>query len=116
MRVVHVASEVAPFAQSGGLADVVAGLPAAQAESHGLVAAVVVPLYRSAAASLAARSSTLAPGEAFTVTVGPNAFSGVLRIARVGHVTYGFVDVHALYDRAGTVYGPGGAGEVADSP
>ena len=115
MRVVHVASEVAPFAQSGGLADVVAGLPAAQAESHGLVAAVVVPLYRSAAASLAARSITLAPGEAFTVTVGPNAFSGVLRIARVGHVTYGFVDVPALYDRAGTLYGPGGASEFTDN-
>src|SRR3569833_3266901 len=116
MRVVHGASEVAPFAQSGGRADVVAGLPAAQAESHGLVAAVVVPLYRSAAASLAARSITLAPGEAFTVTVGPNAISGVLRIARDGHVTFGFVDVPALYDRAGTLYGPGGASEFTDNP
>ena len=115
MRVVHVASEVAPFAQSGGLADVVAGLPAAQAESHGLVAAVVVPLYRGVAAALAARSIALAPGEPFTVTVGAYAFTGAMRTARVGHVTYGFVDVAALYDRAGTLYGPGGAGEFTDN-
>jgi starch synthase len=115
MRVVHVASEVAPFAQSGGLADVVAGLPAAQAESHGLTAAVIVPLYRGVAAALAARSIELAPGEPIAVGVGPYAFAGALRIARVGRVTYGFVDVPALYDRAGTLYGPGGAGEFTDN-
>ena len=115
MRVVHVASEVAPFAQSGGLADVVAGLPAAQAESHGLTAAVIVPLYRGVAAALAARSIELAPGEPIAVGVGPYAFAGALRIARVGRVTYGFVDVPALYDRVGTLYGPGGAGEFTDN-
>ncbi|MEP6864691.1 MAG: glycogen synthase GlgA [Deltaproteobacteria bacterium] len=115
MRVVHVASEVAPFAQSGGLADVVAGLPAAQAESHGLTAAVIVPLYRGVAAALAARSIELAEGEPIAVGVGLYAFAGALRIARVGRVTYGFVDVPALYDRAGTLYGPGGAGEFTDN-
>ena len=60
MRVVHVASEVAPFAQSGGLADVVAGLPAALAESHGLSVAVIVPVYRGVAAKLAAAGWPLA--------------------------------------------------------
>jgi len=115
MRVVHVASEVAPFAQSGGLADVVAGLPAAQAESHGLTAAVIVPFYRSVAAELAARSIVLAPGTPIAVGLGPYAFAGALRLARVGRVVYGFVDIPALYDRPGTLYGPGGASEFTDN-
>ncbi|MGH2897528.1 MAG: glycogen/starch synthase, partial [Solirubrobacteraceae bacterium] len=62
MRVLHVASEVAPFAQSGGLADVVAGLPAAQAESYGLDAAVLVPLYRGVGERLAAAGVELDGG------------------------------------------------------
>jgi starch synthase len=115
VRVVHVASEVAPFAQSGGLADVVAGLPAALAESHGLEVGVVVPLYRGVAEKLVARSIALAPGEAIAITVGPHEFTGALRIARVGRVAYGFVDCPALFDRAGTLYGPGGAGEFGDN-
>ncbi|MEO6775555.1 MAG: glycogen synthase GlgA [Kofleriaceae bacterium] len=115
MRVVHVASEVAPFAQSGGLADVVAGLPAAQAGSHGLTTAVIVPLYRGVATAVAARSIELSPGTPIAIGVGPYAFAGALRTARVGHVSYGFVDVPALYDRAGTLYGPGGAAEFSDN-
>ena len=43
LRVLHVSSEAAPFAQSGGLADVVAGLPAAQG-ALGVDAAVLLPL------------------------------------------------------------------------
>ena len=61
MKVLHVASEVAPFAQSGGLADVVAGLPAALVAHHGLEAAVLVPLYRGVAARLEAAGVALAP-------------------------------------------------------
>ena len=110
MRVVHVASEVAPFAQSGGLADVVAGLPAALAEGHGLDVGVIVPLYRGVAAKLA-----LDAGEPIAIDVGPHRFEARLRTARVGRVTYGFVDCAALYDREGTLYGPGGAGEFADN-
>lgn len=115
MRVVHVASEVAPFAQSGGLADVAAGLPAALAEAHGLTVGVVVPLYRGVAEKLAARSIALAPGGPFTTTIGAHTFEGWLRIARVGRVAYGFVDCPALFDRAGTLYGPDGAGEFDDN-
>ncbi|MEO8551149.1 MAG: glycogen/starch synthase, partial [Kofleriaceae bacterium] len=112
MRVVHVASEVAPFAQSGGLADVVAGLPAALAESHGLEVGVVVPLYRGVEVRLGV---PLEPGVAFAVVVGTQRFEGRLRIAKLGRVAYGFVDVPALYDRPGTLYGPGGAGEFVDN-
>jgi starch synthase len=47
LRVLLAASEVAGFAKTGGLADVAAALPAALAR-RGTLAAVVMPLYRSA--------------------------------------------------------------------
>src|SRR5947208_3007585 len=115
MRIVHVASEVAPFAQSGGLADVLAGLPAALAESHGLDVAIVVPLYHGVSARLAAAGVSLDQGTPISVAIGWRTFEAVLRRARVGRVTYGFVDCAALYDRPGTLYGPGGAAEFHDN-
>ncbi|CAN5276726.1 glycogen synthase GlgA [soil metagenome] len=115
MRVIHVASEVAPFAQSGGLADVVAGLSAALAEGHGVDVGVMVPLYRGVAAKLEARGVVLDAGEPIVVTVGPQRFAARLRRAKVGRVMYGFVDCATLYDRAGTLYGPGGAREFPDN-
>ncbi len=115
MRVVHVASEVAPFAQSGGLADVVAGLPAALADAHGLDVGVMVPLYRGVAGKLAAAGIALDAGTPIAIDVGTHHFAAALRLAKVGRVTYGFVDCAPLYDRAGTLYGPGGAGEFADN-
>lgn len=116
MRVLHVSSEVAPFAQSGGLADVVAGLPAAQAGILGVGAAVLVPYYRGVEAKLGAAGLASAPhGDALTISVGPHTFHGALRIAQIGRVRYGFLDVPALYDRAGTLYGPGGTGEFGDN-
>jgi starch synthase len=45
ITVLHVASEVAPFAKTGGLADVAAALPRAQA-SFGVHPVVVLPRYR----------------------------------------------------------------------
>jgi starch synthase len=114
-RVVHVASEVAPFAQSGGLADVTAGLPAAQAQSHGLAVAVVVPLYRGVAQKLAKANVALGDAEPMALKIGPHDVTARVRPARVGRVTYGFVDCPALFDRDGTLYGPGGAFEFADN-
>ncbi|MGE5183351.1 MAG: glycogen synthase GlgA [Acidobacteriota bacterium] len=115
MRVVHVASEVAPFAQSGGLADVVAGLPAALADAHGVDVGVMVPLYRGVAGKLAAAGIALDPGVPISIEIGWHRFDAALRLAKIGRVTYGFVDCAALYDRAGTLYGPGGTGEFADN-
>jgi starch synthase len=115
VRVVHVASEVAPFAQSGGLADVVSGLPAAQAETHGFEVGVIVPLYRGVATRLADAGVALEPGVPLTLEVGVHAISAALRIARIGRVRYGFVDCAVLYDRPGNLYGPGGAGEWHDN-
>jgi starch synthase len=115
MRVVHVSSEVAPFAQSGGLADVLAGLPAAQAEHENMRVAVVVPLYRGVTERLAAAGLTLEPGTPIVVVIGPHRFEAALRRVAVGRVTYAFVDCAPLYDRGGTLYGPGGPSEFADN-
>jgi starch synthase len=115
MRIVHVASEVAPFAQSGGLADVVAGLSAALADSHGLDVAVFVPLYHGVAARVAAAGLRLVPSAPFPIDVGPHAITARLQTTRVGRVEYAFLDCPVLYDRAGTLYGPGGASEFPDN-
>jgi starch synthase len=114
MRVLHVSSEVAPFAQSGGLADVVAGLSGALA-SHGLEVGVLVPLYRGVAEHLARVGVALEPGVPVTLAVGPHTFAVAIRVARVGNVRYGFVDYGPLYDREGGLYGPGGAAEFGDN-
>jgi len=115
VRVLHVASEVAPFAQSGGLADVLAGLPAAQADSHGIDAGILVPLYRGVVDKLAAAGIALEPGVALPLELGVHRLDTAIRIARIGRVTYGFLDCAALYDRGGGLYGPHGAGEFSDN-
>lgn len=116
MRVLHVSSEVAPFAQSGGLADVVAGLPAAQAKVHGVDAAVLVPYYKSVESKLEAAGLASEPaGEPLAITVGAYTFHGALRIVKLARVTYCFLDVPQLYERDGTLYGPGGTGEFPDN-
>src|SRR5262245_23613357 len=46
-RVLLAASEVVPFAKTGGLADVAGSLPRALSQ-HGCDAAVILPLYRGA--------------------------------------------------------------------
>lgn len=115
MRVLHVASEVAPFAMSGGLADVVAGLPAALADISDVRVAVLVPLYRGVEAKIAGAGITLTSPVPLPLTVGPTAFSASLRTADIGRVRYGFVDCPQLFDRVGTLYGPGGAGEWGDN-
>jgi len=48
MRILHVASELAPYAKTGGLADVLAGLPPALA-ARGHEVIVAIPRYRSIA-------------------------------------------------------------------
>jgi starch synthase len=112
MRIVHVASEVAPFAQSGGLADVLAGLPSALAATRRLDVAVVCPLYRGVEAKL---GQPLEAGTPITVQVGPHTFHAALRTLRIAEVTYGFIDCPPLYDRPGALYGPTGTSEFHDN-
>jgi starch synthase len=114
MRVVHVSSETAPFAQSGGLADVLGGLPPALARA-GHDVAVLLPLYRGVEAKVAAAGGTLDSGAPMQIQLGPHTFAAELRRARVGEVAYGFVDCPVLYDRAGGLYGPTGNSEFHDN-
>jgi len=103
MRIVHVSSEVAPWAQTGGLADVVAALPAALAAvDPTVVCATVVPLYRAARAQLAAAGVTLGAARPYAVTLGGSVWNvGLRRAADVW-----FVECDRLYDRDG-LYGDG---------
>jgi len=112
--VLHVASEVAPFAQSGGLADVLAGLPGAEA-GHGLDTAVLVPLYRGVADKLAADGLALAPAAVVPLEVGVHRLEVAIRTAQIAGVRHGFLECAQLYDHAGGLYGPHGAGEFADN-
>ena len=114
MRVLHVASELAPFAESGGLADVLAGLPAAQTTGHGLAVAVLVPLYREAAPRVRAAGVELDAGAPITIELGPHAFPGAIRLGAARGVRLAFLDCPALYDRDG-LYGPPGGGDFADN-
>lgn len=60
MRILHVSSECAPWAKSGGLGDVVGALPdALMAAEDGVQSAVLMPLYRKAKAEIAKRGLTL---------------------------------------------------------
>jgi starch synthase len=97
MRVLHVASEAAPFAKTGGLADVLGALPPTLAKL-GHEVAVVLPRYRGV---VLPRSRIW---DALAVHVGPHLFlAGIDEVARQG-VRYLFVDIPALYDRAGIYY------------
>lgn len=113
MRILHVSSELAPFAQTGGLGDVLAGLPAAQA-ALGHDAAVLVPLYRGVSARLAAAGIAL-DARPLPIELGVYRFDGALWTGRVGRVRCGFLDVPALYDRGGGLYGPGGTADFGDN-
>jgi starch synthase len=90
-------------------------LPAAQAETQGVAAAVLVPLYRGVADKLAAAGVALDPGSSLRLEVGVHQLDAAIRVAHVGRVRYGFVDCPALYDRDGGLYGPPGAGEFGDN-
>jgi starch synthase len=103
LRILHVASEVAPYSKTGGLADVLGALPRALSElGHEVV--VVTPLYREinpAHFALARRLRT------FRVPLGPSQIEVGLY---EGHppgspkVRVWFVDHPAAFDREG-IYG-----------
>jgi starch synthase len=110
MNILHVASEVAPFAKTGGLADVASALPRAQARlggARGDRVAVVLPRYRADPEhfGLARRLARVA------VTVGGRAIEVGLLEGRLpgggGRVEVWLID-HPLFDRPG-IYGEGGA-------
>jgi starch synthase len=100
MKILMVASEAAPFAKTGGLADVVGSLPAAL-KALGHEVAVLLPRYRSVDLKGARRVYDSLP-----VPVPPRNFATSLyRIDR--ETPFYFLDYPALYDRPG-LYGEGG--------
>lgn len=116
MRVLHVASEAAPWAQTGGLADVAGALPAAlvEADPHADVG-FLMPLYRGVAERVAAAGLTLDDGAPVVVRFG--AYEVAARVRRAGRhrgVALAFLDAPALYDRDGLYVAPGGA-DYADN-
>ena len=106
-KILMVSSEAAPFAKTGGLADVVGSLPAALARGGDEVG-VVLPRYGSIPTKGLERVWDRLP-----IFVGPNSFEAVVwRTDREG-VPYFFIDVPWLYDR-GSLYG-GAGGDFGDN-
>ena len=112
MKILHVASEVAPYSKTGGLADVLGGLPRALA-ALGHEVAVVTPRYRSIDPErfgLARRLRGLAtPLGADTVAVG--VYEG--QAPSTPRVRVYLVDHKPSYDREG-LYGDA-KGDYADN-
>ena len=116
MKVVHVASEVTPWSQTGGLGEVVGALPQALAARSGgeVEASVVTPLYRATRVRAGQLGASLEDTGIEVAIAFPAAdlAARVVRLARpAGPVQYFFLDCPPLYDRDGQ-YG----GESGDYP
>ncbi len=107
MRVTFVTSEVRPFSQTGGLADVSAALPAALA-ALGCDMTVISPLYRSTAAALAAAGVPLEELAAPPVRIAGIDQPVRARVTRRDGCRLAFVAHDAFYDRPGLYGAPGG--------
>ena len=99
MKVLFVASEVDPFAKTGGLADVAGALPKALA-SLGHEVRVILPLYRGIQRDRFGLRQTPAR---VSVTVGPKTHEGRVWEARVpsSPVIAHFIEQPQLFDREG---------------
>jgi starch synthase len=98
LRVLMVASEAAPFAKSGGLADVIGALPAAL-QSLGNEVGVVLPRYTGIHLDGVPRAY-----EDLRVWLGPTEYRADVYLVTEGGVSFYFVDCPSLYDRDG-LYG-----------
>jgi len=109
LRVLFVASEVAPFARTGGLGDVAGALPRALRE-RGIDVRVVMPLY----AGIAWGELTILDG-VLKVPMGFGEVDARLRLGRLprSEVPVYFVEHRGFFDRP-TLYGPS-EGEFADN-
>jgi starch synthase len=105
MRILMIASEAAPFAKTGGLADVLGALPRAVA-SLGHDVDLVMPRYRGITAG--------APAGPVTVRLGGQVAEAQIRIADAGRVRTVFVDYAPYFDRD-YLYGAAGQ-DYPDNP
>jgi starch synthase len=95
MRILMVASEAAPYAKTGGLADVIGALPPALAHLGDEVA-VVMPLYKQAA-DLVTRAERAYDN--MPIAIGPEMRKVHLRRIVDRGVSFYFVDEPSLYSR-----------------
>jgi starch synthase len=112
LRVLHVASEVAPFMKSGGLADVAFALPAALRRA-GHDARVVMPCYRKARGEAERRGLRWLPGAMTIEAGGVDHHVGVGEVIVDGMPIY-LLGCNELYDRDG-LYGPSAIQEYEDN-
>ncbi len=113
MKIIHVASEAAPWAQTGGLADVAGSLPAALSHQAGgsIQVALLLPLYRGIEERVRARGAELQPtGVTIEARLGGGLQAGrlVALSQAFDHARVFFLDCPALYDRPGLYGGPEG--------
>src|SRR6202163_1897005 len=102
MKILFVASEGLPFSKTGGLADVIEGLPKALA-ALGHEVAVALPRYRGTKSSTVVMPS-------LTIPLGDHLrFPSIADGSILNGVRYFFIDDPGYFDRDG-IYG-GGAGE-----
>lgn len=97
MKILYVASEVAPFAASGGLGDVIGALPACVASSGAHDVAVITPLYKTMKAEYRERLEHV-EDISFKLAWRDTGAS-VYKLLDSG-VTYYFVENHYYFDRA----------------
>ena len=107
IKVLMVASEAAPFAKTGGLADVVGSLPVALG-AFDCEVAVLIPRYRGIDLTAARRVYDSLP-----VWLGGTVHETSLYQIDVDRVAYYFLEAPSLYDRAG-YYGDA-ASDYADN-
>lgn len=109
MRVLYVASEVTPFAASGGLGDVMGALPKAVRALHpDWEVGVICPLYGSISES--DRAQMINRGN-FTVSLSwRRQYCGIFELQKDG-VRYFFVDNEYYFKRGGGLYGQYDDGE-----
>ncbi len=113
LKILHVSMELAPWAKEGGLADVLAGLPAAQLRA-GDRPTVVVP--RHGCGSWPAEVVHSVPGGSATIRLGRSEFPVELgRLIHPGGFEVILVDCPQLFDREGIYHQPHTAGVHHDS-
>ncbi len=109
LHVVHVASEVAPFAETGGLGVVAGALPAALPQA-GVRASVITPCYGDTRKDL----YTLT-GDTFDVVVGPTKVKAELALGRLSdEVPVYLVKCDPAFGRPG-LYGPRPSADYPDN-
>lgn len=100
-KVLMLGSEAAPYAKSGGLADVLGALPIALAQ-RGAEVAVLLPRYRSIP-----REQLRRVYDALPIALGPDTYRGELYLHEQRGVHFYFLDIPALYDRSGLYFEDG---------